>query len=47
MTASDLGRMLGDRSLGSRVLNGRRRLSKEHIKILCGRFKVSADLFLD
>ena len=47
MTASDLGRMLGDRSLGSRVLNGRRRLSKENIKILCRRFSVSADLFLD
>ena len=47
MTASDLGRMLGDRSLGSRVLNGRRRLSKEHIKVLCRRFSVSADLFLD
>jgi len=47
MSASDLGRMLGDRSLGSRILNGRRRLSKEHIKVLCGRFSVSADLFLD
>ena len=34
MSASDLGRMLGDRSLGSRLLNGARSLSKNHIRVL-------------
>ncbi len=46
MRPSDLGRLLGDRALGSRVLSGERWLSKEHIRRLCRRFKVSADLFL-
>ncbi len=46
-TASDLGRLLGDRSLGSRILRGERALSKVHIRRLCDRFHVSADLFLD
>lgn len=46
MTPSDLGRLLGDRALGSRILSGERELSKEHIRKLCRRFKVSADLFL-
>ncbi len=47
MNASDLGRLLGDRALGSRILSGDRSLSKAHIRRLCDRFKVSADLFLD
>jgi HTH-type transcriptional regulator/antitoxin HigA len=47
MTASDLGRLLGDRSLGAKILRGERQLSKEHIVRLCDRFKVSADLFLN
>ena len=47
MSASDLGRLLGERSLGSKVLRGERQLSKEHIRRLCDRFKVSADLFMD
>src|SRR5262245_20792033 len=34
MNASDLGRMLGERSLGQKVLSGARRLSQSHIKIL-------------
>jgi len=46
MTPSDLGRLLGDRSLGSRILRGERQLSKSHIRKLCERFHVSADLFL-
>ncbi len=46
MTASDLGRMLGDRSLGSRLLNGVRSLSKNHIRVLSERFKVSPALFI-
>jgi len=46
MTASDLGRMLGDRSLGSRLLSGARSLSKNHIRVLSERFKVSPALFI-
>ena len=46
MNASDLGRLLGERSLGPKVLNGRRELSKAHIRRLADHFKVQADLFL-
>ena len=46
MTVTQLGMLLGDRSLGSRVLSGERGLSKRHIKALCDRFKVSPALFL-
>lgn len=48
MNATDLSKLLGDktRSLGSRILRGERDLSKSHIKILCKRFSVSADLFV-
>ena len=47
MNGSALGKLLGNRSLGSKVLRGERELSKAHIRILCERFAVSADLFLD
>jgi HTH-type transcriptional regulator/antitoxin HigA len=46
MTPSDLGRILGDRMLGHKILSGERELSKSHLKRLCEHFKVSADLFL-
>ena len=46
MSASALGELLGNRSLGSKVLRGERELSKEDIRRLCERFAVSADLFL-
>jgi len=47
MNASDLSRLLNShRTLGSRILSGERKLTADHIKILCDRFKVSADLFL-
>ena len=32
-TASDLGRLLGDRALGAKILNGTRELSKAHIRL--------------
>ena len=32
MSESDLGRLLGDRSLGHRILSGQRELSKAHIR---------------
>jgi HTH-type transcriptional regulator/antitoxin HigA len=46
MTASDLGRLLGNRALGAAILSGRRSLSKTHIKKLAERFKVQPGLFL-
>ena len=46
MTASDLGRLLGNRTLGAAILSGRRSLSKSHIKKLAGHFGVDAGLFL-
>jgi HTH-type transcriptional regulator/antitoxin HigA len=45
LSASDLGRILGDRTLGSKVLNGQRELSKTHIAILSERFSVDPSLF--
>jgi HTH-type transcriptional regulator/antitoxin HigA len=46
MTASDLGVLLGNRSLGSKILRGERELSKAHLRILAKRFKLDAGLFL-
>lgn len=46
MSASDLGRLLGNRSLGSLILNGRRQLSKAHIKTLSEHFGLSPAAFL-
>ncbi len=46
MSASDLGRLLGNRTLGTPILSGRRALSKAHIKKLAEHFKVEAGLFL-
>jgi antitoxin component HigA of HigAB toxin-antitoxin module len=46
MSASDLGRLLGNRQLGAAILRRERELSKAHILKLCDRFRVSADLFL-
>lgn len=48
LTAADLSKLLGDpsRSLGSRILRGERELSKAHVRKLCDRFAVSADLFV-
>jgi HTH-type transcriptional regulator / antitoxin HigA len=46
MTASDLGRLLGQRQLGAAILRGDRKLSKTHIRILAEHFHVDAGLFL-
>lgn len=46
MSASDLGRLLGERSLGPKILNGQRDLSKAHIRKLAQHFGVSGELFL-
>ncbi len=47
MNVSDLGRLLGDRSLGPKILNGDRALSKAHIKLLAKHFNVSPAVLLD
>ena len=47
MNASDLARLLGvHASLGSKILQGERSLTVDHIRILAERFKVNPGLFL-
>ena len=46
MNPSELGRLLGERTLGHKILNGDRGLSKAHIRILSDHFKVDAGAFL-
>jgi len=46
MTASDLGRLLGNRELGSKILRRERELSKAMIRKLADHFAVSAALLL-
>lgn len=46
MTASDLGRLLGNRALGGKILRAERELSKTHMKLLGEHFKVDPGLFL-
>jgi HTH-type transcriptional regulator/antitoxin HigA len=41
MSESDLGRLLGDRSLGHRILSGERELSKVHIRRLASHFSLN------
>ena len=46
LSASDLGRLLGQRQLGSAILRGDRQLSKTHIVKLAAHFGVSPGIFL-
>ena len=46
MSASDLGRLLGNRQIGAAILRGARALSKSHVIKLARYFNVTADLFL-
>lgn len=45
MTASDLGRLIGNRQSGHDILSGRRQLSKTHIRKLSEFFHVSPEAF--
>ena len=48
MSATELARLFGvHRSMGSKLLKGKRALTSRHLQMLSERFKVSADLFLD
>jgi HTH-type transcriptional regulator/antitoxin HigA len=46
MSESDLGRLLGDRSLGHRILTGQREMSKAHIRTLADYFSLDAAALL-
>lgn len=46
MSASGLGRLLGNRGIGSTILSGKRELSKTHIRILASHFHLDAGYFL-
>jgi len=46
MSESDLGRLLGDRSLGHRILSGERELSKAHIRALADHFSLDPGTLL-
>jgi len=46
MNGSDLGRLLGNRTLGYAILKGDRELSKAHIRRLAEYFKVGPGVFL-
>ena len=46
MSGSDLGRLLGNRQLGSAILRGDRQISKANAKRLGEHFRVDAGLFL-
>ena len=46
MSVSDLGRLLGQRELGSKILRGDRELSKAHIRTLANHFRVTAAMFI-
>lgn len=46
LTGSDLGRILGQRQVGSKILRGEREMSKAQIKKLAEHFAVDPSLFL-
>ena len=47
MNATDLSRLISkDRTIGSKILSGKRKLTTGQIKILSNHFKVSTDLFI-
>jgi len=46
LNSSDLGRILGQRQLGLKIVKGKRQLSKVHIKKLAEYFAVEPGLFL-
>jgi len=46
MNASDLGRLLGHRELGSKILRGEREISKSHATMLGRHFGLPAETFL-
>jgi antitoxin component HigA of HigAB toxin-antitoxin module len=46
MSSADLAKVLGNKTAASLILNGKRELSKAHIRSVAARFKVDPGLFL-
>ena len=46
MTAADLGKLLGERTLGSKILRGERKVGLKYARILAERFAVDLSLFI-
>ncbi len=47
MTASDIGKLLGERTLGSKLLRGQRKIGLEYAKTPAKKSAVDISLFLD
>jgi HTH-type transcriptional regulator/antitoxin HigA len=47
MSAGDLGKILGERTLGSKILRGERKIGITYAKALAKRFSVEVGLFID
>jgi len=46
MTAADLGKLLGERTLGSKILRGQRNIGLKYAKTLAKKFAVDVSLFI-
>jgi HTH-type transcriptional regulator/antitoxin HigA len=46
MIAADLGNLLGERTLGSKILRGQRKIGLKYAKLLAERFAVDVSLFI-
>ena len=46
LIAADLGRELGDRTLGSKILRGERKIGLKYAKTLAKKFGVDVSLFI-
>ena len=46
MTAADLGKLLGERTLGSKILRGDRKIGLKYAKSLAKKFRVDLSLFI-
>ena len=46
MTAADLGKLLGERTLGSKLLRGERKIGLKYAKALASKFGVDLSLFI-
>jgi antitoxin component HigA of HigAB toxin-antitoxin module len=46
MTAADLGKVLGERTLGSKILRGERKIGLKYARILARKFGVDVGLFI-
>ena len=47
MTAADLGKLLGERTLGSKILRGERKIGLKYAKVMAKKFGVDVSVFID